>query len=88
MKMEMVSPDEIPKNGYTQTYKFLSGKFEPKNPITAPLVKKLGSFVDNGLVCEYLEWSDGKKELLIFSETKPELGYELKTNFEVTLVQP
>lgn len=52
-----------------------------------PLVKELGAFTDNGLVCQYMEWADGKKELLIFSETHPELGYEAKTNFELIFVQ-
>lgn len=85
MKMEMVSIDKIPRTGYTQIYKFPSGRFQPKTPITVPLVKELGSFTDEGLVCQYMEWADGRKELLIFSETNPELGYEVKANFELVL---
>ena len=78
LRKKLVPIDQIPRDGYTHTYKFPRGTFEPKTPITAPLVKELGAFTDNGLVCQYMEWADGKKELLIFSETHLELGMKLK----------
>lgn len=81
-----VSPNEIPQDGYTQTYLFKSGRFKPKEQITAPLVKELGAKGPDDKIYQYMEWADGKKALLEFYDGKPGSNYKLRTNYEVELL--
>lgn len=84
MEMGMVSPDKIPLEGYTHEYLFKQNtRFKPKAEFHSPMVRQLGSFGENGIVYQFIEWKNGNRALLVSYADSSKNALIAKTNYEL-----